>query len=181
MVCLRCVRTVTRILTEAGLRLKYVRLGEVEMDGGFETHQKENIRKSLLVEGFELLDGMNSRLVEQIKKIVISEIHYHAGLKKDTMNFSEFIAQRTGHDYSHLSKLFSSVEGITIEKYIISQKIERAKELLTYDERSLSEIAGRLDYSSSQHLSNQFKQLTGMTPTEFKRSHHHKRKHLDHV
>ena len=102
-------------------------------------------------------------------------------MKPEAMNFSDFPVKKTGHDYSQLSKLFSSVEGVTIEKYVIAQKIERVKELLVYDELTLSEIAFRLGYSSSQHLSNQFREVTGMTPTQFKSSHRHERRRLDEV
>ena len=181
MVCSRCIRAVSAILGKAGLSVREVRLGEADVTGEINTGQIETIKRNLLVEGFEWLDQKNSRLVEQIKSLIIGEIHHAAGRKKEAMNYSTFLARETGHDYSHLSKLFSSVEGITIEKYIIAQKIERAKELLIYDELSLAEIAFQLEYSSSQHLSTQFKQTLGMTPTEFKRTHTKHRHHLDHI
>lgn len=180
MVCARCERTVQRLLAKAGLKVKNVRLGEVDIEGEASPAILETLRHLLHAEGFELLDDRMSRLIGQIKNLIVQEIH-HESQKPETMNFSDFLAKKTAHDYSHLSRLFSSVEGLTIEKYIIAQKIERVKELLVYDELTLSEIAWRLGYSSSQHLSNQFRQVTGMTPTQFKGSHGHGRKHLDHV
>lgn len=180
MVCARCERTVERLLTESRLKVKNVRLGEADIEGEPNPVQLEALRNSLQMEGFELLDDRTSRLIGQIKTLIVQEIH-HESQKPETMNFSDYLSQKTGHDYSYLSKLFSSVEGVTTEKYIIAQKIERVKELLVYDEMTLSEIAWQLGYSSSQHLSNQFRQVTGMTPTQFKSSHGHVRKHLDHV
>lgn len=180
MVCARCERTVGRLLAAAGLRVKDLRLGEVDIEGEPAPEQWEAIRRALYEEGFELLEDRTSRLIEQIKTIVINEIH-HETQKPEMMNFSEFLKNRTGYDYSHLSKLFSSTQGMTIEKYIIMQKIERVKEHLIYDELTLSEIAWRQGYSSSQHLSSQFRQVTGMTPTQFKSINQHDRKRLDEV
>lgn len=180
MVCARCERTVERLLTAAGLEVKNLRLGEADIEGALSLPQMEKLRNALQMEGFELLDDRSSRLIGQVKNLIIQEVH-HESQKPETMNFSDFLAKKTAQDYSHLSKLFSSVEGVTIEKYIIAQKIERVKELLVYDELTLSEIAWRLGYSSSQHLSNQFRQVTGMTPTQFKIGHGHGRKHLDHI
>ena len=181
MVCLRCIKTVSRVLEEAALNVKSVTLGEAEIEGIVDPQIKKRVSQLLSEEGFELIDDKNSKIVEQIKTLIIGEIHYAAGLKKESMNYSDFLTQQTGHDYSYLSKLFSGIEGITIEKYIIAQKIEKAKELLVYDELNLNEIAWKLEYSSSQHLSNQFKQYTGMTPTEFKKGHTRERKHIDHI
>ena len=178
---MRCIKTVGRILEESGLKVSGIKLGEAEIEGNVDLNKKAIIGQQLQAEGFELIDDKNSKIIEQIKTLIINEIHYESGLKKETMNFSEFLAQQTGHDYSFLSKLFSGIEGITIEKYIISQKIERVKELLIYDELNLNEIAFRMGYSSSHHLSNQFKQLIGMTPTEFKKGHGRERKHIDHI
>ena len=180
MVCQRCINTVRKIFNDSGYPVTSIQLGEVELVQSISAEGKNIISRALHDEGFDLLDDKNSRLVEQIKNLIISEIHHEAGKKSELENFSEYIASQTRHDYSYLSKLFSAVEGITIEKYIISQKIERVKELLVYDELTLSEIAFRLGYSSSQHLSNQFRQITGMTPTAFK-SGHHSRKHIDHI
>ncbi len=180
MVCARCERTVERLLATAGLRVKTVRLGEAEIEGEPSQALLETVRQLLHAEGFELLDDRMSRHIVQVKNLIVQEIH-HEAQKPETMNFSDYLSQKTGHDYSHLSKLFSSVEGVTIEKYIIAQKIERVKELLVYDELTLSEIAWRLGYSSSQHLSNQFRQVTGMTPTQFKCNQGQGRRRVDEV
>ena len=182
MVCARCIRTVSRLASEAGLAAKSVQLGEIQLDASPMPVQLAAFRKSLEQEGFDLLDDRASRLVEQVKMLVIREIHHAANKKPEGMNFSDFLARETRHDYSHLSRLFSGVQGLTIEKFIIAQKIERVKELLLYDELTLAEIAFQMGYSSPQHLSNQFRQATGMTPTTFKSGHQtHGRKPLDKV
>lgn len=180
MVCARCIRTVRRLFQEAGIDPERVHLGEVDISQPISSPQMALLRQNLEAEGFELLDDRNSRLVMQIKTCLVNEIHHNAGKKPENMNFSDFLARETGHEYSQLSKLFSQVEGLTIEKYIILQKIERVKELLVYDEMNLAEIAWQLGYSSTQHLSNQFRQVTGLTPSLFKKEHHqHGRKPLD--
>ena len=171
MVCARCIRSVERLLTEAGLKANKVRLGEVALDVSPNPAQLNLLRQGLESEGFELLDDRNSQIIAQVKILVINEIHYASSRKQASVNFSDFLARETGHEYSQLSKLFSSVEGLTIEKYIIAQKIERVKELLVYDELSLGDIAYQTGYSSTQHLSNQFRQVTGITPTKFKAEH----------
>ncbi len=181
MVCMRCIRTVQDIIQRTGMKSQRVDLGEADITGEFTPELKGKLKMLLLEEGFELLYNRQSRIVEQIKNLIITEIHMDAGKKKESVNYSEFLAQQTGHEYSSLSKLFSSIEGITIEKYIIAQKIERVKELLKYDELSLSDISWKLGYSSSQALSSQFRQQTGMTPTAFKSGHHHLRLHIDHI
>ncbi len=182
MVCARCIRTVGRLLTEAGLSIKNVQLGEVELSTSPNAMQLASLRQHLEAEGFELLDDRNSQLIEQVKGLIVNEIHHKASKKPEAMNFSDFLARETGHEYSQLSKLFSSVEGLTIEKYIIAQKIERVKELLMYDELSLGEIAFNTGYSSTHHLSNQFRQVTGFSPTQFKAERRrHERKTLDKV
>jgi AraC family transcriptional regulator len=180
MVCARCERTVERLLAEAGIPAKRVRLGEAELEGEPSPEQLASLRQALHTEGFELLDDRTSRLIAQIKTAIINEIH-HEPQKPEAMNFSDFLGKAIGQDYAYLSKLFSAVEGLTIEKYIIAQKIERVKELLAYGEQTLSEIAWELGYSSSQHLSNQFKQATGLTPTQFKNGHRLGRRRLDEV
>lgn len=180
MVCARCIRTVNRLLMESGLDVQSVQLGEAELGASPNPQQVLALRLKLESEGFELLDDRNSQLIAKIKSLIINEIHHRSGKKPETMNFSEFLSNEIGQDYSQLSKLFSSVEGLTMEKYIIAQKIERVKELLVYDELNFSEIAWQMGYSSSQYLSNQFKQVTGMTPTQFKANHRtHGRNPLD--
>lgn len=182
MVCPRCIRTVERLIIEAGLEIKNIQLGEVELAALPNPVQLATLRQRLESEGFELLDDRNSQLVAQIKNLIINEIHYAASKKPASMNFSDFLTRETGQEYSQLSKLFSSVEGVTIEKHIIAQKIERVKELLVYNELSFSEIAFQTGYTSTQHLSSQFRQITGITPTQFKSEHRrHGRKTLDTV
>lgn len=182
MVCARCLRTVGRLAGEAGLAVKSLQLGELGLEASPEPQQLATFRASLETEGFELLDDRNSRLVEQVKNLIIGEIHHAAGKRAASTNFSEFLARETLHDYGQLSRLFSVVEGVTIEKFIIAQKIERAKELLMYDQLTLAEIADQIGYSSPQHLSNQFRQATGLSPSEFKTGHRiHNRKPLDEV
>ena len=180
MVCARCERMVQLQLAEVGLMAKTVRLGEADIEGEPTPAQLEALRAALQTEGLELLDDRTSRLVGQVKNLVIQEIH-HAPQKPEAMNFSDYLSKKAGYDYSHLSRLFSSVEGVTIEKFIIAQKIERVKELLMYDEQSLSQIADELQYSSVAHLSNQFKKVTGLTPSQFKQSAAKNRLPLDHV
>ena len=129
--------------------------------------QKSIIGASLSKRGFELLESKNSQYIEQIKSLLITAIHYPD--KRIHVNYSTYLEQEIGKDYNSLSSLFSSVEGITIERFIILQKLEKVKELLIYDEYSLSQIANKLNYSRVQHLSNQFKKTIGMTPSEFKK------------
>jgi AraC family transcriptional regulator len=167
------------MLEQAGFVVSDIRLGEAIIDRKPNAQEVLAVKTALHRAGFEWLDDRNSRLVAQIKSLIIDETHHAAGRKKPSDNYSTFLSRQTGHEYSHLSKLFSSVEGITIEKFVIAQKMERVKELLIYDERSLAEIADELEYSSSQHLSTQFKQALGMTPTEFKRTHTAHRRSLD--
>lgn len=182
MVCLRCIRSVSHLLAEAGLAVQLIQLGRVELVDSPTAAQLAALRHALEKEGFELLNDRNKRLVMEVKNLIINEIHHIAAKKPEAMNFSDFLARETGHEYSQLSKLFSSVEGFTIETYIIAQKIERVKELLVYDELSFGEIAWQTGYSSTQHLSNQFRQVTGLTPTQFKAEHRkHGRKPLDEV
>ena len=138
------------------------------------------IKNVLKENGFEVIDDRKSQLIDNIKTLIIEKIH-HAKGSFEPINSSDYIAREIGSDYSYLSNLFSSVEGITIEKYIINQKIEKVKELLVYNELSLSEISCQLGYSSVQHLSSQFKKVTGLTPTHFKKLGGNKRKSIDEV
>lgn len=167
MVCSRCKLVVQTELQKLGYEPTAVELGEVTVEKEISGEEKERISEALLPFGFELIDDKKSRIIEQIKKLVIETIHYSGEHPKT--NYSDFIADHLHHDYSYLSNLFSSVEGTTIEKYIIEQKIERVKELLVYDELSLAEIADQLGYSSTAHLSSQFKKVTGLTPSYFKK------------
>jgi AraC family transcriptional regulator len=179
MVCGRCVKSVIGILNALGISYHSVLLGEVHLADEISAEQREQLRSALADEGFELIDDKKTRVIEQIKRLVIRRVN--SELDEATDNLSDYLSAELHLDYPYLSTLFSSVEGTTIEKYFIAQKIEKAKELLVYGELSLSEIAYRLGYSSVQHLSNQFKKVTGLTPSHFKQVGAAKRKPLDQV
>jgi AraC-like DNA-binding protein len=179
MVCNRCVLVVKQELEKLGIEYRQVSLGEVETVGAVSKEKLNDLENNLAALGFEVLDDSRQQLIEKIKNILIGQVHHTDEERRQ--NYSEILSQRLHKDYSSLSNLFSAVEGITIEKYIINQKIEKAKELIIYDEMNLSEIAFKLGYSSVAHLSNQFKKVTGLTPTHFKKLGRHKRKPLDQV
>lgn len=179
MVCPRCITSVKEVFESEGIVTSAIRLGEVDVEGSIDDKSKHSIQDKLEVLGFELLEDANSTLIAQIKAIIVDEIHHKE--EKSNVNFSTLIAEKTNHDYSALSKLFSSVEGVTIEKYILHQKVEKVKELIHYNELTLSEIAFQLNYSSVAHLSSQFKKETGMTPSAFKKLNINDRKNLDEV
>ncbi len=179
MVCNRCIEAVSEELAKLDIEAMDITLGEVSLQEELSIDRKEQLKEALAERGFELLEDRNNQYIEQIKSAVISRIHHQEPQPETT--FSKFLEREIGRDYSFLSTLFSSVEGVTIERYIILQKIEKVKELLIYDQLSLSQIAGQLDYSSVQHLSNQFKKITGMSPSEFKQLRPKPRKPLDQV
>jgi len=179
MVCGRCVKVVSEELDKLGIKYNYVQLGEVELVSPLPNDKLEKFRASLLENGFELIDDSKTKLIEEIKTLIIRSIYQSN--KPDEINYSDYLAKTTGKPYTALSSLFSAVENTTIEKFIIAQKIERAKELLVYGELTLSEIAYRLGYSSSQHLSNQFKKITGFTPSYFKDLKEKKRQFIDKI
>lgn len=178
MVCDRCRRVVAEELQKLGYPVEQVTLGEAEVAAG--EIDLERIREVLEKNGFELLDDRKTQLIEKVKVAIIELVH-QAGEQELHTNTSDYIAEKVGLDYNYLSSLFSSFEGITIEKYLILQRIERVKELLVYDELSLKEIAFKLGYSSVAHLSNQFKKVTGLTPSHFKQVRSERRKTLDKV
>ncbi len=180
MVCNRCIWAVQRELKKLDLKPMNVVLGSAVIEGRVNDEKMDQIDSVLNDIGFELIDDRKSRLIESIRTEVINYIHYDHELEGN-INFSDHLSKKLGYDYSYLSSLFSSVEGLTIEKYVILQRIEKVKELLIYDELTLSEIAYRMDYSSVQHLSNQFKKIIGMSPSVFKRTRGKKRKPLDKV
>ena len=180
MVCNRCRSVVQGELAKIGLVPLDVQLGEIELKTVPTSGQLEKLKPALLQHGFELIDDSKSRLISQIKKVIIEHVHYREEGKLK-VNFSDYLISKLNKDYHYLSNLFSEVEGITIEKFMINQKIEKVKELLVYDELSLSEIADKLGYSSVAHLSSQFKKVTGLTPSHFKRVREVKRKSLDEV
>lgn len=179
MVCNRCILVVKNELERIGFRPTSLTLGEVELEREINSDEKATINNHLQTFGFELIDDKKSRLIGQIKSSIIELVHYQNN--KSNTNLSDFLIKIIPHDYSYLSNLFSEVEGTTIEKYFIAQKIEKVKELLVYDELSLSEIAYQMNYSSVAYLSNQFKKVTGLTPTHFKNIKVNRRKPLDEV
>lgn len=166
MVCARCKLVVSNELNHLGYNPTSVELGEVEFPNDISSDDKARINDHLKQFGFELIDDKRSRLIERIKSIVVDIVHNKDSELKT--NLSELLSNELLHDYQYLSNLFSAVEGTTIEKFFIAQKIERVKELLIYDELSLSEIAFRLNYSSVAHLSSQFKKVTGLTTSQFR-------------
>ena len=170
MVCQRCVQSVREALSLSGLHANKIELGEVDLqEDQLSPEQSSTLDKILEERGFERIDDRKARLIESIKNKVIKMIH-HSDHVDRKYNWSTQLAEELHYDYNYLSNLFSAVEGITLEQYIIRQKIERVKELLFYDELSLSEIALKLGYSSVAHLSAQFKKITGLTPSELKKS-----------
>ncbi len=179
MVCQRCIYAVEQQLNALGITPLNVQLGEVTIEQPLTRDQESVLKANLAAIGFEVLDDEKQKLIERIKTIVIEKVHYQEGDEK--LKFSAMLSQQLNKDYSYLSNLFSEVEGITIEKFIIEQKIERVKELLIYDELNLSEIAFKTGYSSVAHLSAQFKKITGLTPSAFKQMGIRSRKSLDKI
>jgi len=167
MVCNRCIRVVREELENLGLRTERVELGEADIAGSKPINM-DKIREVLFRNGFELIEDKRVRTIERIKLVILKLVQNDYRKSGMPLNNSEYIEREVGHDYHALSSLFSSVENVTIEQYIILQRIERVKELLKYGEMTLSEIADTTGYSSVQHLSNQFRKVTGMTPSYFK-------------
>ena len=169
MVCPQCLRVVRRELEGLGLRVEHVVLGMVDVSTAAASLQAETIRRTLTAAGFTLLDDADACLVEQLKALVVELIHYTPRPQWPVVTLSVYLSSRLGRDYTYLSHLFSTREGLTLEKFVIRQKIERAKELLSYQDASIAQIADQLGYSSAAYLTNQFRQLTGLTPSEFQR------------
>ena len=165
MVCPRCITSVEQILNELKIPFRLVQLGEAELAVALNNEQLEHLQSALEKQGFELLSSPASKIIEKIKHHLIAKIQ--KGIEPH-FSIQKFLSGIIFKDYSSISKLFSEVEGITIEQYFILQKIERAKELIIYNEQSLQQVSIELGYSSSQHLSAQFKRVTGMTPSQFK-------------
>lgn len=179
MVCGRCKMVIKAEFEKLGLKTISVELGEVELKDSITADQREILLKQLQPLGFDLIDDKKSKTIEKIKTLIIDLVHHKNNeLKK---NLSDYLAENLNQDYNALSNLFSEVENTTIEKYFISQKIEKVKELIIYNELSLSEIADILNYSNVAHLSNQFKKVTGFTPTYFKQLKNKKRTQIDNL
>lgn len=166
MVCIRCKMVVKEELIRLGLHCTTVELGEAEIVETITAAQRDQIQIALMRSGLELMDDKKSMLIQKIKNVIIELVHYSEEPLR--VKFSEYLSQKLNYDYTYLANIFSEVQGTTIEKFIISHKIERVKELLVYDQLNLSEIAYLMHYSSVSHLSAQFKKVTGLTPSHFK-------------
>jgi AraC-like DNA-binding protein len=167
MVSIRCKMVVKSELEKLGLHYIVVDLGHVDVKENITTAQREQLKTALLKSGLELMDDKKAMLIEKIKNVIVEMVHYTDDVPK--VNFSDYLSEKLNYDYTYLANLFSEVTGITIEHFIIAHKIERVKELLLYDELNLTQISYKLNYSSVAHLSNQFKKVTGLTPSFFKK------------
>ncbi len=166
MVSTRCKMAVKEELKKLDLHFVMVELGEVEVMENLDSEQLKQLKAALLVSGLELMDDKRAVLIERIKNAIVEMVHHTEELMK--VNFSDHLSEKLNHDYTYLSNLFSEVQGTTIAQFIIAHKIERIKELMIYDELNITEIANKMNYSSVAHLSNQFKKMTGLTPSQFK-------------
>jgi len=179
MVCRRCLMAVENVLANASASYQQVIVGEIHLVQPLSEEQYRSVSSGLAAIGLELIDNRTSGLIERIKQLVIKKARKEVDEKEHKMNLSAYLSQSLYHEYTYLSSLFSAVEGRTIENYFIQQRIEKVKELLVYNEMTLSAIAFEMDYSSVAHLSNQFKQITGLTSSHFKKVGSEKRKLLD--
>ncbi|WP_228448353.1 MULTISPECIES: helix-turn-helix domain-containing protein [unclassified Chryseobacterium] len=166
MVSLRCKMVVHQELDRLGIKNAVVDLGTVELLEDISSEQRQLLKENLLTTGLEVLDDKKSILIEKIKNVVIEMIHYSDELPKE--NFSDYVSEKLGYDYTYLANTFSEVKGMTLQHFIIINKVEKVKELLLYDELNLTEISYKLNYSSVAHLSNQFKKITGLSPSFYK-------------
>lgn len=166
MVCIRCQMVVKAELEKVGLHYINVKIGEADIIESITPEQIEQLDIALRKSGLELMDSKKSVLVEKIKSAIIELVHYTEEQIK--VNLSDYLSEKLNYDYTYLANLFSEVKGITIEKFYLAHKIEKVKELIVYDNLNLTEISYRMNYSSVAHLSNQFKKITGLTPTHFK-------------
>ena len=179
MVCIRCQIVVKSVLEKLDLQYVDVKIGEADIIGNIPEEKLERLDVALRKSGLELMDDKKSILVEKIKSTIIELVHYTDDQIK--INLSDFLSEKLNHDYTYLANLFSEVKGITIEKFYLTHKIEKVKELIVYDELNLSEIAFKMHYSSVAHLSNQFKKITGLTPSHFKELKNKRRNTLENV
>lgn len=179
MVSIRCKMLVKTELEKLGLTYGIIDLGEVEIKENLTEKQRTQLKTNLLKSGLELMDDKKAILIEKIKKVIIEMVHYEDELPK--VKNSDYISEKLQYDYTYLANLFSETTGTTIEHFIIIHKIERVKELMIYDELNLTEISYKLNYSSVAHLSNQFKKITGLTPSFFKSLKHKKRTPLENM
>lgn len=177
MVSIRCKMVVKAELDKLGLQYEAVDLGEVSIRGVITTAQRAHLKTELAKSGLELMEDKKATLIEKIKTVIIEMVHYSEELPK--VKNSEYISSKLDYDYTYLANMFSETTGMTIEHFIIAHKIERVKELLLYDELNLTEISYKLNYSSVSHLSSQFKKVTGLTPTFYKRLKQKRRRPLE--
>lgn len=177
MVSQRCILAVKAALAHFHFHYVILDLGEVDILEEISNEDMQQLKKILLQSGLELVDDKRFILIERIKNIIIEMIHFSA--EAPIINYSDYISIKLNYDYTYLSNLFSEVKGITIQQYIIINKVEKIKELISYDELNLSEIADKLHYSSAAHLSNQFKKITGLTPSQYKKLKHKNRKPIE--
>lgn len=179
MVSLRCKMVVQSELDKMGIKHAIVELGTVKILDDITPSQRMELKAALLKSGLELLDNKKNILIERIKNVIIEMVHYEDELPE--VNYSDYISEKLGYDYTYLANIFSEVKGVTIQHFIILHKIERVKELLLYDELNITEIAYKMNYSSTAHLSNQFKKITGLTPSYYKKLKKKRKKNLENV
>jgi len=179
MVSARCKMAVKEELRKLGLHFIVVDLGEVDIMENISTEQREQLRTALHNSGLELMDDKKAILIEKIKNSIIEMVHHSDG--ENNVNFSDFLSEKLDHNYTYLANLFSEVQGTTIEQFMIAHKVERIKELIIYDELNITEIAWKMNYSSVAHLSNQFKKMTGLTPSHFKQLKDKKRTPIEEI
>ncbi|HEX6170003.1 MAG TPA: helix-turn-helix domain-containing protein [Chitinophagaceae bacterium] len=179
MVSNRCKMVVKEELRKLGLHFIVVDLGEVEIMENISVEQREQMKTALLISGFDLMDDKKAILIEKIKTAIIEMVHHSDENIK--INFSDYLSEKLSHNYTYLANLFSEVQGISIEHFIIAHKIERIKELIIYDELNITEIAWKMNYSSVAHLSNQFKKVTGLTPSHFRQLKDKRRRSIEEV
>jgi len=179
MVSIRCKLVVKAELEKLGLHYTYVELGEAEIKEDIPPEMWNELNVALKKSGIELMDDKKSILIEKIKNIIVELVHYSE--EPLATNFSDYLSRKMNHDYTYLANLFSETQGITIEHFLIAHKVERIKELLVYDELNITEIARKMHYSSVAHLSNQFKKMTGLTPSFFKKIKENKRGMLEDI
>lgn len=167
MVSSRCKMAVKEELKKLGLHFILLNLGEVEIMENLTSDQRQLLKTGLQSVGFELMDDKRSVLIEKIKNVIIEMVHHTDEMIK--VNFSNYLSEKLNHDYTYLANLFSEIQGTTIEQFIIAHKIERIKELIVYNELNITEISWKMNYSSVAHLSNQFKKVTGLSPSHFRK------------
>jgi AraC-like DNA-binding protein len=179
MVSNRCKTVVREILRQMGLTFVVDHLGEVDVMQDISVEQRRQISVRLAESGLELMVDKKRILIEKIKNLIVEMVHHSSEVPK--INFSDYLALKLAYDYTYLSNLFSEMQGTTVEQFIIAHKVERIKELISYDELNISEIAWKLNYSSVAHLSNQFKKKTGFSPSRFKQLLHQKRRPIEDI